>query len=160
MPRFDLRLAAHISDGARHLQERGMAGSRQAEVLHGTFQATQAGSVRRAVTLHRRIVQLGVEGPLALCLQLSSPHDASGDLRAGFTATTRLAQALELYARNVYMQVQTIEQRTRNPGAIPLHLISSAVTSIVRVAEIATRTRVHRRDQLEARREFRLAGRT
>src|SRR5712675_1939112 len=109
MPNFDLRPAAHIGDGARHLQDTVVAASR--------------------------------------------------DLRAGFAAATWLAQALELHARNVYMQVQTIEQRTRNPGAIPLHLISSAATSIVRVAEIATRTRVHRRDQLEARRKFRLARR-
>ena len=90
----------------------------------------QAGSARRAVTLHRRIVQVGVAGPLPLYLQLSRPHDASGDLRAGFAAATWLAQALELYSRNVHMQVQTIEQRTRNPRAIPLHLIASAVTSI------------------------------
>src|SRR5260370_39087181 len=110
--------------------------------------------------LHRRIVQAGVAGPLSAYLQLSSPHDASGDLRAGFAAATRLAQAFEVYARNVYVQIQTIEQRARNPSAIPPHLICGAVTSTVRVAEIATRTRVHRRDELEARRKFRLARRT
>src|ERR1700681_141585 len=58
------------------------------------------------------------------------------------------------------MQVQTIEQRARNSRAITLDLIGCALTATDRVAEIATGTRVHRRDQLEARRKFRLARRT
>ena len=112
------------------------------------------------MTLHGRIVQGGVTAPCRCICNSRVSHDASGDLRAGFTASTRLAQALELYARNVHVQIQTIEQRTGNAGAIALYLIGSAVTATVRVAEIATWTRVHRRDQLEARRKFRLAGRT
>ena len=117
-----------------------VAASRQAEVLHGAFQDAQAGSVRRAVALNRRMVEVSVTDPLSPHLQLSSPHDASGDLHAGLAAATWLAQAPEIYARDMNVQVQAIEQRTRNAGAISLHLISSAVASIVRVAKIATGT--------------------
>lgn len=58
------------------------------------FQDVQAGHIRRAITVHGGVVQMGVTASLALYLQLSRPHDSSSHLRAGFAATVLTAQTL------------------------------------------------------------------
>lgn len=92
-----LQPATHISDRARHLQDAVVTASRQAELLHGPFQDTQASSVRRAITLHCRIIQECVADSLPPYLYIPRPHDSRGNLCAAFAPATLLAQVLELY---------------------------------------------------------------
>ena len=56
------------------------------------------------------------------------------------------------------VQIDAIDQRPRNPRPIAAHLLLAAGAAPFGVPQVTAGTWVHRRHQLESRREIRLAG--
>src|SRR5438477_12002965 len=58
------------------------------------------------------------------------------------------------------MQIDPVEQRPGDPAAIPQYLVRRAATTPRVMPQISALARIHRGDELEARREIRLVRRT
>ena len=70
--------------------------------------------------------------------------------RRGVLAGLIGGQLLRRQRRHLHLQVDTVEQRTREARLITLDLCRRAVTGLARIAQMATGAGIHRRDQLEA----------
>ena len=76
--------------------------------------------------------------------------------RRGF-AIRRLLQDVGGQGRDFDLQVDAVEQWAGEPATITQHLIRRTPASAARIAVIAARTGVHRRDELELGRKLGLA---
>jgi hypothetical protein len=52
------------------------------------------------------------------------------------------------------VQIDTIEQRSRDPAAVPFDAFARAAATAIPIAEMTARAWIHRRDELKARREL------
>ena len=95
---------------------------------------------------------------LALCLRVRRRHHACAHSGARFARGCAGEFGL-IQGRHVDLQVDAVEQRPGNPGAITRHLIGVAAAFARCVAQIAAGAGVHRGHQLKARREIRLTRR-
>jgi hypothetical protein len=81
-------------------------------------------------------------------LSLAGRLDTLGDRKAGLSR--RALQFNQLDTRHLHMEVDSVEQRSRNAVAIALDLERGAAAFVPWVAEVTTGTRIHRRQQGEA----------
>src|SRR5207253_7547034 len=89
-----------------------------------------------AEALHLGHAEVGIHAPAgrreAHAHALASCEDAPAHIRGTFTAV--VPQPLERNTRNVYPQVDTIEERTRKLAAIPLDLLRKTGALAVGIA--------------------------
>src|SRR6185295_19937290 len=100
--------------------------------------------------------QLGIRLTLASMLKRARSADASADrgARLAFRAPGNL---LRWHRRDFDMNVDAIQQRSRDAPPVACYLIGRAATSTAVVPKKAARARIHRGDELKARRKVRLA---
>src|SRR5438445_7172064 len=159
----------------------GAHGVAAGEISRGARYAENAvvsarGEPPRRDRLSKKAFGLGVDGAEALHLghgevgvhaapgrreanahALAGREDALAHIRGAFTAV--VPQPLERNTRNMDPQVDPIEERTRDPPAIPLDLIREARALALGIAPEAAGTWVHRGDEDEPRRVCRGAAR-
>src|SRR5688572_2446123 len=109
-----------------------------------------------AVAIDLAAVEPRVQHTLTLQLQRASAEHARRDGDARFDIDRHSAHGFDGNARHLDVQIESIEQRTREPPAVTLDLLGRASTLAASVSQITTGTRIHRRDQLKARWELRV----
>ncbi len=97
-------------------------------------------------------VEEGVGAALALLLQCAGGGDLGGSVGAVVIIVGGWGQRRS-FAGNGQVQVDTVQQRAGEFVAVTLDLLAAAAAAPVRVAQVAAGAGVHRRHQLEARRE-------
>lgn len=97
-------------------------------------------------------VEEGVGAALALLLQCAGGGDLGGSVGAVVVTVDGWGQRRG-FAGNGQVQVDTVQQRAGEFVAVTLDLLAAAAAAPVRVAQVAAGAGVHRRYQLEARRE-------
>lgn len=146
------RGAVEIGEGAGDLDDAVCGAQRQAEAFAGVFQPATVLHHQRAVATQALEVEKRVGAALAIELALAG-------LGHGFRgAGTVLATGLGVvqgggFAGDGEVQVDAVEQRAGELGAVALDLFRGATARVGDVTQVATGAGVHGGDQLEARRE-------
>lgn len=83
-------------------------------------------------------------------MPLAGSRDLGRRLSGAFTFLKGSVQC-GAFAGDRQMQVDAIEQWPGQFGAVALDLLRGAATAVARIAQIAARAGVHRRDQLKTR---------
>lgn len=146
------RGAIEIGEGAGDLDDAVCGAQRQAEAFAGVFQPATVLHHQRAVATQALEIEKRVGAALAIELALAG-------LGHGFRgACTVLAAGLGVVQRGGFagdgeVQVDAVEQRAGELGAVALDLLRGATAWVGDVAQVAAGAGVHGGDQLETRRE-------
>ncbi len=153
----DLAGALQVGQGTRHLEQAMGCPQRQVEAFAGLLQPQPVGFGQATMLLQARQIEEGIGAALPRELALACLADAGGDLGAAL-ASLAAGQQAGAFARHGEVQVDAVEQRPGQLGAVALDLFRGAAAAAAGVAQVATGTGVHRRHQLEARREAHLVA--
>ena len=123
----------------------------------GLPQQCLTGAVRSTEALDILWRQERVRHALPCDLPLARGDDARPDFSTAFRRNTA-HHRIRLEARHFDLDVDSIEQRTRDAIAISKDSLRRAVTTSGRMTEVSARTGIHRRDELELRRKLHLSG--
>ena len=150
--------AGQVGDRARHLEHAVIGARRQTQPRDRLLEQRLALRIRRAVTVdlaRRRAARWACPAARAARARAAATRAriacgglAAGVLRIRSSCTGR---------RHLDLQVDAVEQRPGDARAVARNLVRRAAAAAVGVAEITAGAGIHRRDQLEARREIRLA---
>lgn len=140
-----------VGEGAGDLENPVQGAQRQVQALAGLLQPGLVFRAQCTILVHLLQCEKGVGATLASELALARGGDLSGQLGAAGTRPAGCeAGAL---ATDGQVQVDTVQQRAGELGPVALDLFRRAAATAAGIAEIAAGAGVHRRDQLEARRE-------
>lgn len=139
-----------VGQGAGDLQQAVGGPQRQGQSFAGGFQPGFVGRGQFAMAAQPRKVEKGVGAALTGLLALAGFGHALGCC-GGIVTGYALGIERRGFPRHGQVQVDTVEQRTGQLVAIPLHHVRRAAAAPAGLAEISTGARVHGRDQLEAR---------
>jgi hypothetical protein len=150
----DALAAGQVGHGARHLQRAVQA----AAATSPGARRPAAGSALAGVVEHA----VGVDARPASSAALGSPGAPAAAARAAATRAATMAlgspsaahQLVGRHRRHLHLQVDAVEQRARQLALVARHLLGRAAAGAAGAAEPAAGAGVHRRHQLEARREL------
>lgn len=155
--RANLGAVSEIGDGAGDFEDAMPGAGREVELSGCLFEQLSADGIGRAARVDFGGAQAGIH--LALARKLAGAGGFDAIAHAGRTFTVGLAdQGVGRQGWHLDEQVDTIEKRAGELAAIAGDLVRRAAAFSVRVAVMAARTGIHRGNQLEFGREFRLAG--
>src|SRR5690606_34463774 len=136
--------------------EYAMGGAQgQTQAFAGVFQPLAIRVAQGTVLTQAGKVEKGIGHTLAAHLPLTRVRHFGRGLGSAFTLMQWGVQS-GAFTGDGQVQVDTVQQRPGQLGAVALDLLRGAAAAIARVTEIAARAGVHRRDQLKARREAHL----
>jgi hypothetical protein len=141
-----------IGHRSRQLQNSLASARRESETLHREFENSAAFFVRSAHAIHVRVGEASVAHALAGELNIPRPGDSGRRGGTTLAAIRRLTELIYVNARHLYMHVHAIEQGSRNPGTVTLHLRQSAVAIAGGISIATARTRIHGCNELKRRR--------
>lgn len=147
-------LVGEISDGSGELENACVTARGQAKAAGDLFQQHLSGRVELAEFADVTGLHLGVgvqaEFTQPLTLNLARPGDPLADVG---TALGRfdLSQVFVRHARNLDVQVDTIEQRAGQLAAVALNHCRSTAAGVLlmRITQVAAGARIHCRNQHE-----------
>lgn len=149
---FDALAAGQVGDGAGDFEDAGVAAGRETEAVGDHLEQLVSGLVHDAeladvAGLH---LAVGVQavGFQSRALQLSSGLDPGADGGGGF-AVDRVGEILVRHAGHLDMQVDAVEQRTGEAGAVALQHRRGAGAFAQAVAEETAVAGIHCRHQHE-----------
>ena len=156
--RLDVALAVEVGDGAGHAQDlvvaRGPRGPAPSSRSCSRFWPSSSSAQNlRSWRLVMRPLSRWLSVPKrcrCTCARPAAPARASLALDVPSAVGRQLP---ERHRRHLDVDVDAVEQRAADPAHVALDLRRRAVAGVPRVAEVAARARVHRRDQHEAGRE-------
>lgn len=154
MPGFNLSAIFEIGDAAREPQYALVASGRKIEARDRELKQRLPFRIRRA-----KFFRL-ISGELRIALVLADhlPPARGFDARSYRSACLPLRlgeQVILTHLGHLDLHVDAVQQGSRNPVAVACDLVGRAMALAAIVAEISAWTGVHRRDQLEFRREIR-----
>lgn len=121
------------------------------QALSGSLQPAAVRFGECTIAVHRLEIEMGIGAALAGQLPLPCGAHPFADLGgSGFAVSWLQAGA---FAEHADVQVDAIEQRSGQLAPVALDLFRGAAAAATGIAEVATGTGIHRRHQLEARRE-------
>lgn len=141
-----------VGERAGDLDDAVCGPQRQAEALAGTFQPATVFLGQRAMATQALEVEEGVGAALAIELALAGTGHVGSGAGAVLATGKRVVQRRG-FAGHGQVQVDAIEQRAGELGAVALDLFGRAAAAVCAVAQVAAGTGVHRGDQLETRGE-------
>lgn len=148
----DLLCSLQVGHRPGHPEDAVIAPGGQAQPLKRLAEQGVSRLVQNAVPGQLRLTHVGVtvhSGALiALPLPLSGPLHPLLDLSGGLPGLS-VAQLLVAQGGDVYLEVDPVQQRPGDPGAIPLHVPLAAPAPPVVIAVPAAFTGVHGADQHE-----------
>ena len=147
MHRFYLLAACQVSDGAGDFQDTAVGTGGEGETLHRHAKHIHASLVGFGEEMNHALAHLGIAVDalvilVSLGLYLSCLDDTLTNVGAWF-ARGSLRDILERYWCYLALDVDAVEQRTRNLVHVSLYLPWGADAVVRRVAIIAAWTRVH-----------------
>jgi hypothetical protein len=152
--------AGEISDSTRHPQHTLMRARRQIKSLGGGFQQRPAGLACRARPVHFRTLESGIIGTATLQLHVSGRLYSPLNSLRGFAGMLSRSQLFRRRAQDLDMQINTVQQRPRNPATVSGASVLAAAAIRKAVPEETARARIHRRDELKVRRVLCLTAST
>ncbi len=151
----DLPGLFQVGQGSRHLEDAVGGAQGQVQALAGVFKPGAVGGVQGAVPTQALQVEERVGAALPLKLKAPCPSHFGRGLRTARAYAGRWLQAGG-FAGDGQVQIDSVEQGAGQLGAVALNLFWGAAAAATGVTQISTGAWVHRRHQLEARREAHL----
>ena len=143
--------AFQVGQGAGDLEDAVQGAQGQVQALACGFQPGLVLVAQCTIMVHRLEVENGVRATLPRQLPLAGAGHLRGDLGAAQAAILR--DETRGFAAHCQVQVDAVQQRAGELGAVALDLLRGATAAAAGVAQVAAGAGVHRRHQLEARRE-------
>src|SRR5712692_9192486 len=153
----DGQFARKVGDRASELQNAVIRARGQVQPRDRLLQQRARLVLSDAESLHLSRAEPGVVLALAFELPSARPFDALPDLRRAF-ASACLHELVFAQRGHFDLDIDTIEQRSREPAAVARNLVGRAAALAAEMSQIPARARIHCADQLEARRILGLAG--
>ena len=136
MVRPHVRLAGEIGDGACHFEHAVVPPRGQTEPSNGLREERGARRVRGAVRVDFPGLEPRVGPPLPVHLPFARPGDSAAYRRGGLAALGP-GEVLGRDGRHFELDVDAVEQRTRDAASIALDLVGGAPAAARIVAEVA-----------------------
>lgn len=136
----DMFFACEVGEGSRHFQDAVVCACGEGKFFHGAPEDVGLGGVEDAVFADSLVRHASVAGSGAKpgFLYPTSGCDAVAHDGGGFAGFGRL-EFLDAERRRLDMQVDAVEQRAGNAGAVFLNLHGGAAADMAFVAEVAAR---------------------
>lgn len=152
-----------VGDGAGDLEDAIVGAGGKVELLHGLLQEVAERVVDGAVLARLPVTHAGVAGggrtseagDLAVAGQAHAFADGGGGFALGGGA-----EFVDGEGGSLDVEVDAVEERTADAGAVALDLRRRAAALVAGVAEVAAGARIHGRDEHKAARQGDLAGAT
>lgn len=155
-----VEVGIEIGNRAGDAQDAVHRAGRQLQALDRGFQQELILRFESAIACQFAWLQAAVDGAGTAELAIPRGGDAFAHVAAAFTARCIGTQFGGREALHVDMEIDAVEDRPGNAAAIALDHLHIAIAATADVACPATRARIHRGDQLEARGIFRSPCRT
>lgn len=160
----DLGGILQIGNGAGDLEDPIVSAGGEVEIEHGALELLAGRGIEGTMLFDLAVKHAGIDarksvrvGMEALDLVLAGGGNALADGGGGF-ARRGGVELLDAEGRCFDMEIDPVEKRAGNAGAVATDLIGMATTGMTRIAEVAARTGIHGCDEHKAGRKGDLAG--
>ena len=155
MIRSDRFASGHVGNGAGYFQDPVVGTGAEVEIGHGVFEELVPPVVKAAMLLELGVTHARVAGCFpcsgeAVVLDVAGLQDTFAD-HGGGLRWNRVGEFLVLDCRSLHMQVDPIEERSRDLPAVALHLAWGAAAFPFGIAIVAAGTGIHGGDEHEGR---------
>ena len=157
MGRLDVGGTCEVGDRARHPQDPVQRASRQLQAVHRALEQGGVAWCEPAMRIGLRLAHPCIGLFATGQLQVAGVHHPFAHRGARFAGRAVGAQCAGRQPRHLHVQVDAFEQRPGDASAIAADHLVVAQAAAGRVAGPAAGAGIHRRHQLEARRELAVA---